>query len=405
MNTIVEPRSHEDTKVLEPESKTARSKAEPELRFTGFFGSWKEASLGKLGVFIGGGTPSTSNPSLWQGRIPWVSSSDISENDINQLNVTRFITEEAVKDSATKIVPKNSILFVSRVGVGKLAINKNPVCTSQDFTSLTLSEDNSYFVGYSFLSKPNLLKRYSQGTSIKGFTVKDISGLRVLRPVLEEQQKIADFLSSVDKKIEQLTEKHRLLTEYKKGVMQQIFTQQIRFKNDNGNDYPEWEEKRLGELAHTTTGSSNREDSGLDGEFTFFDRSEDIRTSDRYLFDGEAVIVAGEGQDFVPKYYVGKFDLHQRTYAIMEFQNSVGKYLFYVLRFHKNYFLAQAVGSTVKSLRLPMFKKMPLLMPCIEEQQKIANFLTEIDQKIDQAWSTLEQTKAFKKGLLQKMFV
>lgn len=107
----------------------------------------------------------------------------------------------------------------------------------------------------------------------------------------------------------------------------------------------------------------------------------------------------------MPKYYVGKFDLHQRTYAIMEFQNSVGKYLFYILRFHKSYFLAQAVGSTVKSLRLPMFKKMPLLMPCIEEQQKIANFLTEIDQKIDQAVSILEQTKAFKNSLLQKMFV
>jgi type I restriction enzyme S subunit len=377
----------------------------PKLRFSGFSDDWKEVLLGELGVFNGGGTPSTSNSSFWQGSIPWISSSDVNENDINKLNVTRFITDEAVKDSATKMIPKNSVLFVSRVGVGKLAINKNAVCTSQDFTNLSLSEDNSHFVGYLFLSKPNLLKRYSQGTSIKGFTIKDISTLKVLRPVLLEQNKIADFLSSADKKIEQLAEKHRLLTEYKKGVMQQLFSQEIRFKDEEGNSYPEWKENLLGDFSFITTGSSNREDSGLVGEFTFFDRSQDIRTSDRYLFDGEAVIVAGEGQDFIPKYFIGKFDLHQRAYAVMDFKKSSGRFLFYSLLFYKNYFLSQAVGSTVKSLRLPMFKKMPLLMPCLEEQQKIASFLTEIDQKIDQAWSILEQTKSFKKGLLQKMFV
>jgi len=87
------------------------------------------------------------------------------------------------------------------------------------------------------------------------------------------------------------------------------------FKNSG-----EWEEKKLGEVAFITTGKSNREDSlKEDGIYTFFDRSEDIRTSNKYLFDTEAIIVGGEGQKFIPKYFVGKFDLHQRAYAIMNF--------------------------------------------------------------------------------------
>src|SRR5690606_16448250 len=103
----------------------------------------------------------------------------------------------------------------------------------------------------------------------------------------------------------------------------------------------------------------------------FFDRSQEIRKSNRYLFDTEAIIVAGEGSDFIPKYYVGKFDLHQRTYAIMDFEKMIGKYLFYYIYNFRQYFLSQAVGSTVKSLRLPMFEKFKIQIPTIEEQTKI----------------------------------
>ncbi len=150
---------------------------------------------------------------------------------------------------------------------------------------------------------------------------------------------------------------------------------------------------------------SVREDSGLDGEYTFFDRSEDIRTSSIYLFEGEAVIVAGEGSDFPPKYFVGKFDLHQRTYAIMGFDKIEGKYLYYYMLQNKNYLVRYAVGSTVKSLRLPIFQKMIIGFPSLEEQTKIANFLSSIDTRIEQVQKQLDSTKEFKKALLQQMFV
>ena len=179
----------------------------------------------------------------------------------------------------------------------------------------------------------------------------------------------------------------------------------LRFKDD-GQEFPEWEEKMLGDIAVITTGTSNRIDSSIaDGAYTFFDRSQDIRTSDIYLFDCEAVIVAGEGQEFVPKHFIGKFDLHQRTYAIIKFRFTSGKYLFYYIHNFRHYFLSQAVGSTVKSLRLPMFQQMPISTPSLPEQTKIANFLTAIDEKITNNQTQLDAVKQYKQGLLQQMFV
>jgi type I restriction enzyme S subunit len=224
-------------------------------------------------------------------------------------------------------------------------------------------------------------------------------------PSLPEQKRIASFLTALDQKNAELKQKKNLLEQYKKGVMQKLFSQALRFKDENGKEFPKWEKKRLGEIARITTGSSNRQDSNLDGDYTFFDRSQDIRTSDRFLFDAEAIIVPGEGQEFIPKYFKGKFDLHQRTYAIMDFKGIDGMFLFYSISFNSNHLNSHAVGSTVKSLRLPMFLTMPINLPCLKEQTKIANFLSAIDEKINRTENQLQQTQAYKKGLLQKMFV
>lgn len=187
--------------------------------------------------------------------------------------------------------------------------------------------------------------------------------------------------------------------------MQKIFSQELRFTDDNGNAFADWEDKKLGDIAKITTGSSNRVDSNLDGEFTFFDRSQDIRSSNRFLFDAEAIIVPGEGQEFIPKHFIGKFDLHQRTYAIMNFENQNGKFLYYSISFNSNHLNSHAVGSTVKSLRLPMFENMPLGLPCLAEQTKIATFLSAIDDKINQCQAQMTNMEVWKKGLLQQLFV
>ena len=220
----------------------------PKLRFKEFSGEWVNTKLGNLGNFQGGGTPATSEDKYWIGNIPWISSSDIIEGDIKNIKIHRFINDISIKESATKLIAKNSILFVSRVGIGKVAIANTDLCTSQDFTNLTLIKDDSYFIGYYFLSKNRLLEKYSQGTSIKGFIMNDLKTLKLNLPSKQEQEKIALFLASVDTKIEQLTKKEKLLQQYKKGVMQKIFNQEIRFKADDGSEFCDWEEKKLGDI-------------------------------------------------------------------------------------------------------------------------------------------------------------
>lgn len=178
----------------------------------------------------------------------------------------------------------------------------------------------------------------------------------------------------------------------------------LRFKADDGSDYPDWEENRLGDICCIKTGSSNRIDSNLDGQYVFFDRSEDIRTSNKFLFDSEAVIIPGEGQSFTPKYFVGKFDLHQRAYAIMNLKCVHMKFIYYLMQCQQEYLLSNAVGSTVKSLRLPIFQKMPILLPSLPEQQKIADFLTAVDDLITSTKQHLEFMKQYKQGVMQQVF-
>ena len=219
-------------------------------------------------------------------------------------------------------------------------------------------------------------------------------------PPLKEQEKIAEILTTWDEAISKQTELLEAKELQKKALMQKLLSGEVRFNGFND----EWEEVRLGEICKITTGSSNREDSSESkGEYTFFDRSQDIRTSDIYLFDGEAIIVAGEGQEFIPKYFVGKFDLHQRTYAIMEFKLNCGKFLFYYLHQNRDYFYSQAVGSTVKSLRLPIFQKMKIKLPSLPEQQKIAEVLNLADKEINHLKNELEELKQQKKALMQKL--
>src|SRR5690554_1978653 len=272
--------------------------------------------------------------------------------------------------------PEEGDILISAVGtLGKCyLVKKGEEFYFKDGNLLWLRElrgvEQLYLI--QFMQSPyfqNEIQNMTGGSSQKALTIIKLAQMDLPLPPLPEQRKIAKILSTWDKAIsttERLIDNSK---QQKKALMQQLLTGKKRLLDDSGKQFEgEWEEVKLGEISHITTGSSNREDSSLDGEYTFFDCSEDIRTSSRYLFDSEAVIVPGEGQDFVPKHFEGKFDLHQRTSAIMNFDGCVGRFLFYYIGYHRHYFLAQAVGSTVKSLRLPMFQKMPINLPNQLEQ-------------------------------------
>ena len=193
-------------------------------RFEGFSEDWKEVNISRLGQLIGGGTPSTKNHSYWNGDIPWISSSDLKEDNLFKINIHKYITKEAIANSATKLIPKNSLLIVSRVGVGKIAISQQNICTSQDFTNLVPDSGDLLFLGFKIQKEIQRLISCNQGTSIKGFTVKDIKRLRFKIPLIKEQQKIASVLSKADQEIAVLQNQLTQLQTQKHGLMQKLLT-------------------------------------------------------------------------------------------------------------------------------------------------------------------------------------
>jgi type I restriction enzyme S subunit len=399
----------------------------PQLRFSLFTKGWVNSKLGDLGVFKGGGTPSTNKKTYWKGDIPWISSSDITENDIFNINIKRYISNEAIDDSATKIITANSVLFVARVGIGKLAVSKVKLCTSQDFANLQPKKDNSIFIAYYFLSKVKLLHQYAQGTSIKGFTTGDLKSIPIILPSIPEQQKIASFLSDVDKVITKLTKKKELLEQYKKGIMQKIFNQELRFKDENGSKYPNWEEKQLRDVANYRRGSFPQP-YGLP---KWYDKANGIPFVQVYDVDDNMLLKP------ITKHRISLLGAKQSVFVekgtlIITIQGSIGRiaktqydayidrtllifqsykkplnidYFKYVLFLLFEIEKRKAPGGIIKTITKEVLSSFNVMIPSMDEQTKIANFLSDIDLKIEALNNKIEDSKKFKKGLLQKMFV
>lgn len=177
---------------------------------------------------------------------------------------------------------------------------------------------------------------------------------------------------------------------------------EIRF-NEFANE-GEWVEKNLGNICDITNGKANVQDHVEGGKFPLFDRSEVIKATNNYIFDCEAVIIPGEGMRFVPKYYTGKFNLHQRAYALKDF-NCVGQFVYFSMLYRSNLLSQKAVQSTVLSLRLPILQNFPIEIPKNPaEQQKIASCLSSLDEVIAAQSQKLNLLKEHKKGLMQNLF-
>ena len=201
----------ENSEKKEPLNKNNK---EPKLRFPEFYDCYTSQTISTLFKLAGGGTPSTKEEKYWLGTVPWISSSDLSEFDINKITETRYISNEAIQNSTTKIIPAFSILVVNRVGLGKVAVNEHPLCTSQDFTNLYSNEVNPYYFAY--LIQKQILKKASQGSTIKGISSKELAKMILTFPIKNEQDKIYSFLHILERKISIISSKLSILKSIKK---------------------------------------------------------------------------------------------------------------------------------------------------------------------------------------------
>ena len=252
-------------------------------------------------------------------------------------------------------------------------------------------------------------------------------------PTLVEQTKIASFLTAVDDKLQALKQKKTLLEQYKKGVMQKIFSQELRFNDDNGHEYPDWEEKKLGDIGTFQTSSIDKLSNENESEVYLVNymnvyRHENINSESIKTFQ---VVTAKEKQIescnlikgdilFTPSSETPD-DIGHSVVIFENLENAVFSY--HLMRFrptrkisilYSHYFcnipqvLSQltklATGSTRFTISVKSFSSISVELPCIEEQTKIANFLSAIDDKINHCQVQLEKMEVWKKGLLQQMF-
>ena len=395
----------------------------PKLRFKEFDGGWTKSTiqffmdnnfiLDQMDGNHGELYPKSEEFSAT--GVPYISATDFSFGDVNFATCKRLPIERA-KLFKKGIAKNGDVLFAHNATVGPVAILK----TDLDF--VILSTTATYYRCEATYLNNHYLKNYFESD----FFVQQYFGimsqstrnqvpittqrkLNIAVPNIQEQTKIASFLSAVDEKISQLTQKHELLSQYKQGMMQKLFSQQLRFKADDGSEFGEWENSYIGNECKITTGNKDTQNKVDDGLYPFFVRSQTVEKINSYSMDCEAILTSGDGVGVGKNYHYmnGKFDFHQRVYCLYEFsERLIGRYLYI---YFSNYFYDRvkrlSAKNSVDSVRMDMISKMEIKLPCLEEQTKIANFLSAIDKKIEVVAQQIEQAKMWKKGLLQQMFV
>ena len=376
----------------------------PQLRFSEFGGEWEEKKLGDIGEIVTGKTPSTTDIDLWNGDIRFITPTDIDDNVKYQSITQRTV----VKQNKMKVLPIGSIVYTCIASIGKMQLTLHPSITNQQINSIIVNiNHNNEFIYYSLLNMTPYIKSTQSNTTLPIINKTEFSKFIVGIPSIQEQEKIASFLTSVDTKIEQLTKKEALLQEYKKGVMAKIFNQEIRFKAEDGSEFPEWEDSLLGDvLDYIQPTKYLVKDTEYDNSYNI-----PVLTAGKTFVLGYTNETDGIFENNLP---VIIFDDFTTANKFVDFPFKAKSSAMKIL-IPKNNNNIKFIYETMQMIKyevggherhwISKFTFLNVFMPCLEEQTKIANFLSSIDKKIELATKELHSTKEFKKALLQQMFV
>ena len=424
----------------------------PKLRFKEFSGKWEKKQLKEVTSYVD-----------YRGRAPiktekghfLVTAKNIKKGFIDYECSKEYVAENNYLNVMSKGLPEvGDILLTTEAPMGNVAqVDKKDIALAQRVIKFRGKEMllNSYLLHYMLSTTyQNLISRKSIGTTVQGISGKELHKTKISFPSLEEQEKIASFLSSVDTKIEQLTSKEKLLKEYKKGVMQKIFNYEnrkakdnslslvdsepeamcqstaggIRFKADDGSEFCEWEEKKLKSFISNFIVPMRDKPKDLlgeipwcriedfDGKYLLNSKSKQgvslstVKEMNLKIFPIDTLLVSCSA-DLGRCAIVKKELISNQTFiGLVPNKDLVNvEFLYYVMKLSSNRLTSLSSGTTIAYLSRKEFENFKIKLPSLEEQNKIANFLSSIDKKIEQVQKQLEQTKEFKKALLQQMFV
>lgn len=426
------------------------TKAAPDLRFPEFDDQWPEAKLGALATTVTSGSRDWAQYYSDKGS-KFVRMTNLPRGGIQLLlDDLRFVelpedssegkrTSLEVHDLLISITAELGKIGLIPPGFGAAYINQHTALVRLDLT-----RSDARFVAHNLSSQRmnNMINRLNDAGAKAGLNLPTIRSFKLHTPTLPEQRKIADFLTAVDGRIGQLIQKRALLEDYKKGVMQQLFTQAIRFQDDHGNDFPDWEEKKLGEVySYITTNSLSRDCLNYESGEVFNihygdihtkfrshfylskenvpylnDSAEELRIKDECYVKAGDIVLADASEDYAD---IGKsieiLDTEDQqivaglhTYILRPdlTQMAIG-FGAYLMQARPTRLGVMTVAQGTKVLGLPKgyLAGITLNIPTPDEQTKIANFLSAIDRKIESVATQITETQTFKRGLLQQMFV
>lgn len=405
--------------------------AAPKLRFKEFDGDWSSVSLLEISTLI---TKGTTPKQFIEGNINFLKIEAITQNGFDLSKCQTISDEINNKELKRSVLMEGDILFaIAGATIGKNAIVQKellPANTNQALAIIRLKENYSKIFISKVLNSP-LMEKYIDINISTGaqpnLNLQQIGSFSFALPKLEEQTKIASFLSAVDEKISRLTQKHQLLNQYKQGMMQKLFSQQLRFKADDGSEFGAWKHCKLKDVLISYRLGGNYSNAEMVTSYPLIKMGNLGRGSinlDKIEYIPEDQII--DPEDLIKKNdlffntrntldLVGKVALWRGELPIayynsnllrLDFENNI--FMNYLFNEQKTLEKLKAIASGTTSVAAIYTKdllKINLEIPCLEEQNKIASFLSSIDQKIEVVAQQIEQAKTWKKGLLQQMFV
>ena len=390
-----------------------KKKRVPMLRFEGFEGEWLTSPLKKVTSYVD-----------YRGRAPkksekghfLVTAKNIKKGFIDYKCSQEFVDEEDYPTVMSKGLPKlGDVLFTTEAPMGNVAqVNVDGIALAQRVIKFRGKKEleNSYLLHYMLSNVfQKTITRKAIGTTVQGISGKELHKTKISFPSLEEQQKIALFFTTIDTRIQLLEKKKTLLKQYKKGVMQQIFKQEIRFKRDDGEEFGEWEKKSVSEMFRVTRGnvlSMTKVSDFNEGEYMYPVYSSQTKNGglsgfyNEYLYENALTWTTDGANAGDVNYRTGKFYCTNVCGVLLSDEG------------YANTFIAEKLNSITRKyvsyvgnpkLMNGVMSEIVIEVPSIPEQTKIAHFLSSLDTKIAVIEQQIVGMKEWKKGLLQRMFV
>ena len=386
----------------------------PKIRFKGFKDDWEQRKLGEIALqTYGGGTPKTANEEFWKGNIPWIQSSDLLEERLFNVKPRKYISQEAISKSSTKLVPQNSIAIVTRVGVGKLAFMPFSYATSQDFLSFSELKIEPEFAVYALYKMMRLVSNEVQGTSIKGITKDELLAKEILIPDCEEQKKIGAYLHNLDHLITLHQRKCDETKQLKKFMLQKMFPK-------NGEKNPEirfegftdaWEQRKLEDVAEflDTMRKPLEGARRIPGPYPYYGASGIVDYVDGYLFNEELVLLSEDGANITDRNYPvcflasGKYWVNNHAHVLRLKDGNENNFVCTSLE-RKDYKQYNS-GMAMPKLNQEVCRRIPIGCPSFNEQKKIGDYFRELDNRITLHQRKCYELKKLKQYMANHMFV